>query len=397
MEAEELQVFAGWVRLSERLSSNHPFFENLFVWDGFDISSNIYLLKTLEGALIIDPGNDYTAFYQLFHQDSIVSLGEIKKVLLTHGHSEHVLGLFELLRSYPSMRSIDQRIEVYLYETSPEALKTLAEQLGCKLRFVKNGDVISMGDVNLNVIHTPGHTMDSLCFWHDETKSLFSGDTVMPFAVASPDPVAGGRVDFHLFSMRILRKLGVKHLLPGHGEIVSQDAHLVLNGTYAGLIKKMVGLQCPWIEACQTFIQKGYLEEAAFCCDKVLEEDPNNPTALYFKACCLNDMSLFDEALHTLDMLGSLEGKMHQNPLYLLAYGCALMGKGDYEKALQKFDQAYNIAPSIQNIPVYKGLALYLSGRVDEATEIEAFKNAFVGHLKEELLKQYQNKSETSQ
>ncbi|MGC8718433.1 MAG: MBL fold metallo-hydrolase [Thermodesulforhabdaceae bacterium] len=397
MEAEELQFYSGWVRLSERLSNNHPFFENLFVWDGFDISSNIYLLKTSEGTLIIDPGNDYTAFYQLFHRDSTVRIGEIKKVLLTHGHSEHVLGLFELLRGYPSLRSSDHGIEVYLYETAPGALKTLAEQLGCKLRFVQDGDVISMGGFHLKVIHTPGHTMDSLCFWHDETKSLFSGDTVIPFAVASPDPVAGGRIDYHIFSMRILRQQGVKHLFPGHGEIISQDAHLVLDGTYAGLIKKVVGLQCPWLEAAQFLMQKGYLEEAAFCCDKILQEDPNNTTALYFKACCLNDMSRFDEALDTLNRLNSVESKMQQNPLYLVAYGCALMGKGHYDQAIEKFNEAGRIAPSLQNVSVYKGLALYLSGKVDEAMEIEPFKNAFVGHLKEELLKQYQQNPENSQ
>ncbi|MCX7822780.1 MAG: MBL fold metallo-hydrolase [Syntrophobacterales bacterium] len=390
MEMEELQGYTGWARLSERLSNNHPFFENLFLWDGFDISCNIYLLTTREGALIIDPGNDYTAYYELFRQSSIIRLWDIKKILLTHGHSEHSLGLFELLRSYPSIRTGEKSVEVYLHESAPETLKNLASQLGCQLNFVQNDDVITLGEFSLMVLHTPGHTMDSLCFWHEGTKSLFSGDTVIPFAVASPDPVAGGRIDFHLFSMRNLRKRDIRHLLPGHGDVISEGVNLVLEGNYAGLIKKVVGLQCPWMEASQFLLQKGYLEEALFCCEKVLQEDSKNPTALYFKACCLNDMGLFKEALDTLNTLGSAENRMSENPLYLIAYGCALMGNGQYEKAIAKFDRACSIAPSIDNAMVYKGLALYLNGQIDEAMEIEAFRKAFVGQLKEELLKQYQ-------
>ena len=397
MEAENLQISTGWVRLSEKLSNNHPFFTNLFFWEGFDISCNIYLLSTPEENLIIDPGNDYTAFYDLFSPNSeIVPHKKIKKVLLTHGHSEHVLGLFELLRSYPSLRCGGERIEVYLHESAPETLKDLAGQLGCKLNFVQNGDVISVGEFSLSVIHTPGHTMDSLCFLHKETGSLFSGDTVLPFAVASPDPIAGGRIDYHLFSMRILRRLGIQNLMPGHGEIVVGQAEAVLDGNYAGLIKKIVGLQCPWMEASQTLMQKGYMEEAIFCCDRVLQEDPKHPTALYFKACCLNDTSRFQEALDTLEYLKSINSQMNNNPLYLIAYGCALMGIGQYSEAVVRFDGAHRLAPSLENALIYKGLALYLNGQVDEAMDIEPFKNAFVGQIKEELLKQYQKSSDQS-
>jgi glyoxylase-like metal-dependent hydrolase (beta-lactamase superfamily II) len=396
MEAENLQISTGWIRLSEKLSNNHPFFENLFFWEGFDISCNIYLLVTPEESLVIDPGNDYTAFYDLFSNHSGITSKRIKKVLLTHGHSEHALGLFEILRSYPSLRFSGEGIEVYLHESAPETLKDLATQLGCKLNFVQNGDVISVGEFSLSVIHTPGHTMDSLCFLHKETGSLFSGDTVLPFAVASPDPVAGGRIDYHLFSMRILRRLGIQNLLPGHGDIIVGQAGAVLDGNYAGLIKKIVGLQCPWLEASQNLMQKGYMEEAIFCCDRVLHDDPNHPTALYFKACCLNDTSRFQEALETLEHLKATNSQMDNNPLYLIAYGCALMGMGQYAEAITSFDKAHSLAPSLENALIYKGLALYLNGQVDEAMDIEPFKNAFVGQIKEELLKQYQKSSDQS-
>jgi len=87
---------------------------------------------------------------------------------------------------------------------------------------------------------------------------------------------------------------------------------------------------------------------------------------------------------------------MNNNPLYLIAYGCALMGIGQYSEAVVRFDGAHRLAPSLENALIYKGLALYLNGQVDEAMDIEPFKNAFVGQIKEELLKQYQKSSDQS-
>lgn len=383
----------AWTRISDAFSIDHPFFENLYYWEGFDLSSNIYLIKSKDGIALIDPGNDYTAFYYLFSQSGIAKTpADIRAVILTHGHSEHALGLFELLRSYPSLRLPENALTVYLHENAPGALKELAGQLGCKLVFLQDGQEITLGEFSLRVIYTPGHTMDSLCYFQEDTKSLFSGDTVLPFAVASPDPVGGGRGDYHLLAMRILRSLGAEHLFPGHGEPVKKEASKVLDGNYAGLIKKAIGLQCPWIEGAQMLIRRGYLDETIFCCEKVLEEDPGNRAALYLKACCLNDMGRFREALDTFRELE--KSGASDNPLYFVGYGCALMGQGQYEESLSYFDRALSLAPDLENAMVYKGLALYLLGRVDEAMDIEPFARAFTGHLKEELLKMYGSKDE---
>ncbi len=232
--------------------------------------------------------------------------------------------------------------------------------------------------------------MDSVCYIHEETKSLFSGDTVLPFAVASPDPIAGGRIDFHMFSMRILRESGIENLFPGHGEIIKGDASKVLDGNYAGLIKKVIGLQCPWIEGAQFLLQKGYLQETVFCCEKVLEDDPKNKAALYLKACCLNDMGRFEDALAAFKEID--EKGVSNNPLYYVGYGCSLMGLGRYKESLKYFDRAIKIAPDLENAWVYKGLALYLQGDIDKAFDIKEFERAFTGKLKEELLKTYGEK-----
>ncbi len=389
MNTESARAVEGWKSVSDIFKDDsHNLWKHMYYWEGYDLSSNIYLIKTDEMVALIDPGNDYSAFYELF-AGGLCGPADIRKVLLTHGHHEHVMGVFELLRGYPTLRS-EGHLDIYIHEACPKAFREIAENLGCAVHFIKNEDLIEIGSYTFKVIHTPGHTMDSVCYIHEETKSLFSGDTVLPFAVASPDPIAGGRIDFHMFSMRILRESGIKNLFPGHGEIIKDEASKVLDGNYAGLIKKVIGLQCPWIEGAQFLLQKGYLQETVFCCEKVLEDDPKNKAALYLKACCLNDMGKFEDALAAFKEID--EKGVSNNPLYYVGYGCSLMGLGRYKESLEYFDKAIQIAPDLENAWVYKGLALYLQGDIDKAFDIKEFEQAFTGKLKEELLKTYGEK-----
>lgn len=78
-----------WESLAALLKVPYPLFEKTLFLQGYEFSSNIYVI-TGDYLAIIDPGNDYTAFMELF------SLGfkptDIKKIVLTHGHVDHVGG-----------------------------------------------------------------------------------------------------------------------------------------------------------------------------------------------------------------------------------------------------------------------------------------------------------------
>jgi len=75
----------GWLPLVSVLETDEAIFRDCLFMPGFDISSNIYLL-TGEDLAIVDPGNDYTAYMELF--DTRYSPEEVKKVVLTHGHRD---------------------------------------------------------------------------------------------------------------------------------------------------------------------------------------------------------------------------------------------------------------------------------------------------------------------
>ncbi|MEJ2071018.1 MAG: tetratricopeptide repeat protein [Syntrophobacterales bacterium] len=76
----------------------------------------------------------------------------------------------------------------------------------------------------------------------------------------------------------------------------------------------------------------------------------------------------------------------------MTAKGNALLGLGKYEESLEYFNRALEVAPQIQEAQVYKGMALYLLGRYDEAMDIDVFSREFASHLKTELEKLAQEK-----
>ncbi len=123
--------------------------------EGFDISSNVYAI-TGDYITIIDPGNDYTAFMELFA--SGFKPTDIKKIVLTHGHFEHVMGAFELM-GYPSLRE-SGGIEIIFHESGPVIFREKGSEYDFPLTFteVTGGEILNLSGFELEVIHTPPAT-----------------------------------------------------------------------------------------------------------------------------------------------------------------------------------------------------------------------------------------------
>ncbi len=368
----------GWKRASEYLKIENPFFENLLFVEEYDISSNVYVI-TGDYLTIIDPGNDYTAYIELFKRG--YNPKDVRKIVITHGHAEHIAGIYEFVRSYPYL-IYEGLLTVYLHEDGPEELKYTLKDMKCKYHFVKPSEKLDLSGFELEVIYTPGHTLDSICLYHAPSKSIFTGDTVLPYAVASPDPMGGGRIDYHLFSLKILMNMDIEHLFPGHGTPVAYEAKKVFEGTYAGIIKRIVGLETPWVEGAKFLASKGYLEECIFCCEKDLKENPGNLVALSLKASCLSDLGRYEEAIEVFDIILS---KMPKSTFALIGKGYALMGLERYDEAIKMFDEALKVERRATIASLYKGMALYLSGNKEEAFKIPEFKEEFIEKFKKEL------------
>ncbi len=173
--------------------------------------TNTWLLGIPGGSgVVIDPGPADPE-----HLRAVVGRAEeldlrLRKVLLTHGHVDHSEGA----------RALAGRLGVDVRALDP------AHRLGDE--GLVAGDVIDLDGPTVEVVCTPGHSADSVCFVHDRT--VLTGDTVLgrgTSLVAWPD----GRLSEYLDSLRRLRDVveaaGVGRLLPGHGPVLDDPAAVI--------------------------------------------------------------------------------------------------------------------------------------------------------------------------
>jgi glyoxylase-like metal-dependent hydrolase (beta-lactamase superfamily II) len=382
-QPEEEPQHPGWLTLAQVFKSADPFFEKILFLLAYDYTSNIYVIRG-DYLTIVDPGNDYTGFMDLFKLDCRPE--DIKKIVLTHGHRDHCMGAFELLRAYPELAA-NGGFELILHPDTPAELKEVVKKFGCRITEVQGGETLELSGQEWEVMYTPGHTIDGLSFYHAPSKTAFTGDMAMPHAMAEPDHNAGGRLDHYLFGIKVLLQKDIANLLPGHGLPVASLGNRVVEQTYESLLLKIIGVEkeIPWIEGAKALVSKGLLEEAVFCCDRELARQPDNLMAMQLKAYCLTDMGRCAESL---DLLQRILEQQDDNVHALMATGHALLGLGNYQGSIQYFDRALALNPEFQDPQMFKGMALYLSGRHDEAMDIEIFQKEFAQRIKQEFAKE---------
>ena len=182
--------------------------------------------------VIIDPG-----FYgdrerqRLYH---FVEERQLKpvKVLLTHGHFDHVLSLDEVARQYqiPVLMHPADREQIVRSQEWCQSLGLVCTPFGGEFTDIADGDVIRFGNSSLEVIATPGHTQGGVCFYAQADSVLFSGDTLFAGSIGRSDHPGG---DYDQLMESIARKLmpldGDVHVLPGHGPATSIGYERVTN------------------------------------------------------------------------------------------------------------------------------------------------------------------------
>jgi len=383
---EEEPAHPGWLSTGEILKASHPVFEKGRFLIGYHNSSNVYLFAG-DYLTLVDPGNDYTIFAEL--EKLGYSILDIKKIVLTHGHRDHCMGVFEFLRYPPIMEN--KGIEIVMHAGGPEEFKSLVTDAGFPPTEVVGGETLNLSGFEWEVIHTPGHTIDGICLYHQPTGTLISGDTVLPHAMKEADKSAGGRLDHYLYGLKQLMKKEVVHLLPGHGVPVAVTGQQTIEETYVGVMMKVLDVRLEdkmaWMEGARQLAEKGFLEEAVYCCEKELALRPENVSAMQLKALALNDMGRCEDAIEVLDVILS---KHPDNPYTLTAMGHALLGLSKYAESLPYFEDAISKDPAITEAQVFKGMALFFMGRQDEAMEIEAFKTEFLSRFKDQVGKMQQ-------
>ncbi len=192
---------------------------------GFD--SNIYLIidKTIA---LVDAGTGMN-FETVERNLGKFNLrpSDIELIINTHCHYDHVGGDRDFVRASGCKVAIHE-LEAELLRKGDQVV-TLAGALGRRLeplevaRELNEGDRVKLGELTLEVLHTPGHTQGSISLYGPTQKILFSGDTLFCGGVGRTDlPTSDEKALTN--SLRRLAKLGVERLYPGHGPFAERDA-----------------------------------------------------------------------------------------------------------------------------------------------------------------------------
>ncbi|MBL0331588.1 MAG: MBL fold metallo-hydrolase [Chlorobiota bacterium] len=143
-------------------------------------------------------------------------------LLLTHSHWDHIGDAQKLQLLYPNMKTYIHNLDSYrLIEPMKHTIWELPFDIPPVTKFdlIEDGDELSFGNINLKLMHTPGHTEGSICFYDNERKILFGGDVLFQNSIGRTD-LPGGDYDTLINSIKDkLLKLEDKVLvLSGHGD-----------------------------------------------------------------------------------------------------------------------------------------------------------------------------------
>ena len=187
------------------------------------VSTNCMLItnKTTGETLIIDPGYEAERISEEIKKLNLQPVA----ILLTHGHFDHVMAVDELRNEY--------NILVYVYQDEAELLgnsilnhsakygiayQTKADEL------LSDNQKLCLAGINIEVIHTPGHTSGCCCYYLPEEEVLISGDTLFYETVGRTDLDTSNGADMRLSIKRLLETLPEEvQVFPGHGNSTTID------------------------------------------------------------------------------------------------------------------------------------------------------------------------------
>jgi len=177
------------------------------------LSSNCYLIGDDGEGAIIDPGAKAQDIFELVKQSGL----KIKYIILTHAHVDHILSVDDIRESLNAEVMVHEEDAPFLMDAWHNGSKLFGLEKTFRPADVelKDGDIMKVGDLKLEIMHTPGHTPGGICIKVND--KIFTGDTLFRMSVGRTDLGAGDQEDL-MNSLHKLMELEDEIIVyPGHG------------------------------------------------------------------------------------------------------------------------------------------------------------------------------------
>lgn len=181
-----------------------------------DLQTNCYLWadETTGNAIVVDAPDCADKIIEAAQKHDL----KITDIILTHGHFDHMLGLYDLKQKTGAKLSVFEKTTEFIKDRElnlSHYVKTAYTPADADI-LLHDGDVIDFYGNKISVIHTPGHTADSICLLNDNT--LISGDTLFRQSIGRTDhPTGNTAEEISSINERLMVLPDDTKVYPGHG------------------------------------------------------------------------------------------------------------------------------------------------------------------------------------
>lgn len=188
-------------------------------------NSYFYIDPKINGGFLIDPGAEAEKLLEIINQKQ----WDIEAILLTHGHFDHIGAVEKISKTLNIPYYAHENAKIYLSDPDFNCSSFFGNPIILKnATYVKDGErILSSKDASfgLNVIHTPGHTSDSIIYYDDENRLAFVGDTIFKGNVgATHFPGGDENALWKSIREKILTLPDEVRLYSGHSEVTTVGA-----------------------------------------------------------------------------------------------------------------------------------------------------------------------------